>query len=37
MDFEYADIVHPSNKTFREYIETELFKIYDTEEVKEVE
>lgn len=30
-DFEYTDIVHPSNKEFREYIETELYKIYDQE------
>lgn len=29
--YEYSDIVHPSNKEFREYIETELFKVYDME------
>ena len=28
----YTDIVHPSNKQFRNYIETELFKIYDNEQ-----
>ena len=30
-NFEFSDIAHPSNKDFREYIETELFKIYDNE------
>ena len=29
--FEYSDIVHPANREFREYIETELFKVYDME------
>lgn len=29
--FEYTDIVHPSNKEFREYIEEQIFKIYDSE------
>jgi DNA-binding cell septation regulator SpoVG len=33
-NYEYTDIVHPSNKEFRNYVETELFKIYDSE-VKE--
>lgn len=28
---EYTDIVHPSNKDFREYIETALFEVYDKE------
>lgn len=27
--YEYSDIVHPSNKEFRNYIETEVFKLYD--------
>jgi DNA-binding cell septation regulator SpoVG len=27
----YMDIIHPSNKEFREYIETEIFKVYDNE------
>ena len=30
-NFEFTDIVHPSNKEFRDYVETELFKIYDSE------
>lgn len=30
-NFEFSDVVHPSNKEFRQYIEEELFKIYDTE------
>lgn len=30
-NFEYTDIAHPSNKEFRQYIESELFKIYDAE------
>ena len=29
---EYTDLVHPCTKEFRQYIETELFKIYDKEE-----
>ena len=29
--YEYADIVHPSNKEFRDYIEEEIFKVYDME------
>lgn len=33
-DYEYTDIVHPSNNEFRQYIEEELFKIYDLEEVE---
>ena len=34
---EYSDVVHPSNHAFREYVEKELFKIYDkkVEEVNE--
>jgi len=27
----YSDIVHPANREFREYIENELFKVYDME------
>lgn len=27
----YTDIVHPSNSEFRNYIETEVFKVYDSE------
>lgn len=30
-NYEFSDLAHPSNKEFREYIETELFKIYDSE------
>lgn len=30
-NFEFTDIVHPSNKEFRDYIEEELYKIYDAE------
>lgn len=30
-NFEFSDVVHPSNREFRQYIEEELFKIYDTE------
>lgn len=30
---EYTDIVHPSNKETREYIENELFGLYDKENV----
>ena len=26
----YMDIVHPANKEFREYVEKEVFKIYDS-------
>lgn len=29
--YEYSDIVHPANKEFRDYIEAELFKVYDME------
>lgn len=29
--FQFADLVHPSNKEFRDYIETELYRIYDAE------
>lgn len=36
-NYEYTDIVHPSNKEFREYVENELFKIYDTENIEEEE
>lgn len=31
-NYEYTDLVHPSNSEFRNYIETELFKIYDSDE-----
>ena len=31
-NFEYSDIVHPSNTEFRKYVEEELYKIYDSEE-----
>ena len=27
----YMDIVHPSNSEFREYLENEIFKVYDNE------
>lgn len=27
----YMDIVHPSNSEFRQYLETEIFKVYDNE------
>lgn len=27
--YEYTDIVHPSNKEFRQYVETEIYKLYD--------
>lgn len=27
----YTDIVHPSNTEFRNYIETEIYKVYDNE------
>lgn len=30
-NYEFTDIVHPTNKEFRDYIEQELFKIYDSE------
>lgn len=30
-NFEYSDIAHPSNREFRDYIQTELYKIYDSE------
>lgn len=30
-NYEYTDIAHPSSKEFRDYIESELFKIYDAE------
>lgn len=30
-NIEFTDIAHPSNKEFRDYIEQELFKIYDKE------
>lgn len=29
--YEYTDIVHPANQEFREYIEEELYRIYDME------
>lgn len=35
-NFEFSDVVHPSNSEFRHYIETELFRIYDMESDKEV-
>lgn len=28
---EFSDIVHPCNKEFRQYVEEEIFKIYDLE------
>lgn len=34
-NFEFSDIVHPSNSEFRNYIETELFRLYDSESNKE--
>lgn len=33
VQYEFTDIVHPSNTEFREYVEKELFKIYDLQEV----
>lgn len=30
-NFGYTDIAHPSTREFRQYIEEELFKIYDSE------
>lgn len=27
----YADIVHPSNSEFRQYLESEIFKVYDSD------
>ena len=27
----YTDIVHPSNTEFREYLEKEIYKVYDNE------
>lgn len=27
----YTDIVHPSNREFREYLENEIYKVYDNE------
>lgn len=30
-NYEFTDIIHPSNKEFRQYVEQELFKMYDTE------
>lgn len=33
-NFEYSDIVHPSNSEFRQYIQDELYKIYDMETEK---
>lgn len=30
-NYRYADIVHPSNQEFREYVQGELFKVYDEE------
>ena len=35
-NYEYSDIVHPSNSEFRQYIQEELFKIYDLEDSQEV-
>lgn len=29
--YQYTDIVHPSNSEFRNYLEEELFRIYDLE------
>lgn len=31
----YTDIVHPSNEEFRNYVENELFAVYDMEEDKD--
>lgn len=31
----YIDIVHPSNQEFRNKLETEIFKLYDNDEIKE--
>ena len=31
----YIDIVHPSNQEFRSKLETEIFKLYDNDEIKE--
>lgn len=31
----YTDIVHPSNTEFREYLEKEIFKVYDYKEERE--
>ena len=33
--YEYTDIIHPSNSEFRQYLEEEIFKIYDSEVGKE--
>lgn len=30
-NYEFTDIIHPSNKEFRQYVEEELFKMYDAE------
>lgn len=30
----YIDIVHPSNQEFRNLLETEIFKLYDNNDVK---
>lgn len=27
----YTDLVHPSNKEFREYLESEVYKVYDND------
>ena len=35
--FEYTDIVHPSTSECREYLETEIFQLYDMEVNKENE
>lgn len=31
-NYVYSDIVHPSNKEFRDYIQSELYKIFDKED-----
>lgn len=35
-NYEYTDLVHPSNPEFRQYIETELFRIYESESSDEI-
>lgn len=31
-NYEYTDIVHPSNKEFREYVQNEIIKVYNSKE-----
>lgn len=33
-NYEYTDIVHPSNQEFRTYIQNTLFDIYDNEDIE---